>query len=103
MTGTQPRLMPAGSRREIITSRNYRALPILINARDLLTPLKRLIDWLVEGGYPSMYVLDSDASSPPLLEYYERIRNVVTVVPLGCKVGHTSLWDMKVLERLKIE
>ena len=82
--------------------KDFRSIPILINARDLLTPLERLVTWLLEFDYHKIYILDNDSSYPPLLEYYDAIRDDVTMLPLGANVGHTSLWELKILERLDI-
>jgi hypothetical protein len=81
---------------------DYRDIPIFINARDLVTPLKRLVTWLLEGGYSRIYILDNDSSYPPLLEFYAAIRGEVTVLPLGANVGHKALWDLGILEHLGI-
>ncbi len=82
--------------------KDFRSIPIFINARDLLTPLERLVTWLLDFDYHKIYILDNDSSYPPLLEYYDAIRDEVTVLPLKANVGHTSLWELKILERLDI-
>ncbi len=81
---------------------DYREIPVFINARDLVTPLKRQVTWLLEAGYSRIYILDNDSSYPPLLEYYAAIRDDVTVLPLGANVGHTALWDLEILKALDI-
>lgn len=80
----------------------YKAIPIFINARDLLTPLRRLVHWLFDAGYEQVYVLDNDSSYPPLLDFYESMRKELRVLRLGANVGHTAFWDAKILERLSI-
>jgi hypothetical protein len=81
---------------------DYRSIPILINSRDVRTPLERLVTWLLEAGYTNLFILDNDSSYPPLLEYYSTIGKDVTVVPLGVNAGFRALWDRNVLEQLDI-
>ncbi len=81
---------------------DYRELPIFINARDLVTPLKRQVTWLLEAGYSRIYILDNDSTYPPLLDFYAAFRAEVMVLPLGANVGHTALWDLGILESLEI-
>ena len=49
-----------------------------------------------------VYILDNDSSYPPLLEYYQRMRKDIQVIPLGANIGHTALWSMKLPQRLKV-
>ncbi|HEY7425200.1 MAG TPA: hypothetical protein VH682_13295 [Gemmataceae bacterium] len=80
----------------------YKSIPIFINARDLFAPMARLVDWLLNAGYTRVHILDNDSSYPPLLEYYERMRKDIRIIPLGVNVGHTAIWDLKILERLNV-
>lgn len=81
---------------------NHKRIPIFINARDLVTPLRQQVNWLLESGYSNIYIIDNDSSYPPLLEYYTTIRNEVTVLPLGANVGHRALWELDILGALGI-
>lgn len=81
---------------------SYKAIPIFINARDLFEPFVRLVHWLLDAGYTQVYILDNDSSYPPLLDFYQRMRKDIQVVPLGENVGHTALWDRKILERFNV-
>jgi hypothetical protein len=81
---------------------NAKHIPIFINARDLVSSLKRQVTWLLEANYDNLYILDNDSTYPPLLDYYASIRNEVAVVPLGANVGHKAIWDVDVLGRFGI-
>ena len=82
--------------------RNYKDIPIFINARDLVSPLKQLVTWLLEAGYHTIYILDNDSTYPPLHEFYSKRPDEVVVIPLGVNAGHTALWDLDILGRLAI-
>ena len=83
---------------------NWRDVPIFINARDRLSVMKRLIDWLLGAGYRKLIILDNASTYPPLLEYYTALESDwrVKIIRLGKNFGFKALWLSNVLERLKI-
>ena len=81
-------------------------IPIFINSRDRLETLKSLVEWLEKAGQQRIYILDNDSTYPPLLEFYRRLdesESTVQVLRLKKNIGHTALWDSKVLEILHID
>ena len=65
----------------------------IINSRDRLSPLQKLIEWLWEAGQHEIVVLDSLSTYPPLLDYYRQIeRRGVRVVRLRSNMGPHALW-----------
>ena len=81
-------------------------IPIFINSRDRLHPLRQLVDWFLRAGYRRIYVLDNDSTYPPLLEYYRQLDEhepSVRVLRLRRNIGHTALWDSGVLEIMQID
>jgi hypothetical protein len=92
----------SGTREGIRSKLDYRTIPIFLNARDLLEPLRRQIGWLLDAGYSHIYVVDNDSSNPALLDYYDKMSREIRVVQLGMNVGHTAIWDMRILEWLDI-
>lgn len=48
---------------------NFYDVPVYINARDRLTDLSALVDWLENAGYQRLVLIDVDSSYPPLLDY----------------------------------
>jgi len=66
-------------------------IPIIINNRNRLEYLLKLIDALVERGYNNIYIIDNFSSYPPLLEYYQSCK--YPVFRLKENVGHLALWD----------
>lgn len=81
-------------------------IPIFINSRDRLHPMRQLIDWLLRAGYRRIYVLDNDSTYSPLLEYYRQLDEhepSVRVLRLRRNIGHTALWDSGVLEIMQID
>lgn len=66
---------------------------MIINNRDRLTPVKRLIEWLWEAGHQEIVILDNLSTYPPLLDYYRRLaRDRVKIVRLGANLGPLALW-----------
>ena len=81
-------------------------IPIFINSRDRLETLKLLLNWLKKAGQQRIYILDNDSTYPPLLGFYPRLDEsepLVQVLYLKKNLGHTALWDSKVLEILHID
>lgn len=81
-------------------------IPIFVNSRDRLHPLRQLLDWLLRAGYRRIYVMDNDSTYPPLLDYYRQLDKSepsVRVLRLQRNIGHTALWDSGVLEIMQID
>ena len=85
---------------------SYRDVPIFINARDRLGVMKKLIDWLLDAGYRNLIILDNNSTYPPLLEYYNKLKEQwgghIKIVMLGKNLGYKALWLSGILEELKI-
>ena len=73
--------------------------PIIINNRNHLTYLKRLISSLAKRGYHNLYILDNGSDYPELLDYYHD--SPYEVIRLGRNVGYCALWDTEVFARFK--
>ena len=69
-------------------------VPVFINCRDRLAPLRDLIAWLERAGCDEIYLLDNDSAFEPLLDYYRETPH--TVIRLGENVGKWALWDAPV-------
>jgi hypothetical protein len=82
---------------------DYKSIPIFINARDLLEPLRQLVQWLFEAEYTCINILDNDSSYPELLEFYDTVRRDVRVIRLGFNAGHKAIWITKILEHFGIK
>ena len=67
------------------------SVPVFVNCRNRLAPLRQLLDWLDAVGLDEVYLLDNDSTYPPLLEFYESCRP--TVVRLGANVGQLALFS----------
>ena len=66
-------------------------VPVFVNCRDRLTPLRALVDWLERAGCEEIYLLDNDSAYEPLLEWYEQTPH--TVVRLGHNYRKRALWS----------
>ncbi len=99
ITAKASSVMPAAKAR---SKPDYKSIPIFINARDLFVSLRQLVIWLLEAGYSSISVIDNNSSYPALLEFYKTMRRDIRVIRLGINVGHTAIWDLKLLDRLGI-
>lgn len=75
--------------------RQYR---VYINSRDRVTPLKQLVDWLLDSGVDPEYVtiVDNDSTYPPLLNYLADCP--VGVRMLGQNLGHLAPWEAEVVD-----
>ena len=72
-------------------------IPIVINNRNRLTFLRRLIASLEIRGYKNIFILDNDSTYPPLLEFYRTCPYSVTY--LGNNYGWDAIWRSGVYRR----
>jgi hypothetical protein len=66
-------------------------VPVFINCRDRLVPLKELVGWLERAGCEEIYLLDNDSAYEPLLAWYRETPH--DVLRLGENFGKWSLWQ----------
>lgn len=94
LLGAMPRVLIDEPVRSAITdpSKGYRFIPIIINSRDRLSTLERLVNWLRSAGYQNLAVLDNCSSYPPLLNYLDRIQSELLVYRLKRNLGSQALW-----------
>ncbi len=75
-----------------------KSIPIIINNRNRLSYLKRLIDSLRIRGYSNIHIIDNDSTFPPLLEYYDSIGEECSIHFLKKNEGFCALWDTDVFD-----
>ena len=75
-------------------------IPIIINNRNRLSCLKRLIEALEIRGYKNIYVIDNASTYPPLIEYYEK-EYPYKIFRLKHNVGHLSLWKTGIIKQFR--
>jgi glycosyltransferase involved in cell wall biosynthesis len=74
-------------------------IPIIINNKNQLSYLKRLINSLEKRGYKNIYIIDNASTYEPLLKFYEETPYKVFL--LGQNVGFCALWDTDVFDHFK--
>lgn len=74
-------------------------IPIIINNKNHLSYLTRLIASLERRGYKNLYIIDNASTYPPLLKYYEE--TPYKVFQLNANVGFCALWDTDVFDLFK--
>jgi glycosyltransferase involved in cell wall biosynthesis len=72
-------------------------IPIIINNRNRLTYLKRLISSLEKLNYKNIFIIDNASSFPDLLSYYKQ--TPYTVFRLDKNVGYCALWDTDIFKK----
>lgn len=70
-------------------------IPIIINSRDRVTMLKKMIEWLVQLKDSYIVILDNDSTYEPLLEYYKEIKDSIEIKYLKANLGSTALYKVK--------
>lgn len=70
---------------------DHKMIPIIINNRNRLTYLRKLIISLEIRGYYNIIILDNDSTFEPLLKYYNN-ECKYKVYFLGGNLGHLALW-----------
>lgn len=79
---------------------DYKTIPIIINNRNRLTYLKKLIKSLEKRGYFNIIILDNDSSFEPLLNYYKN-ECKYRICFLNANLGHLALWKSKYFNEFK--
>lgn len=64
--------------------------PIIINVRDRVTPLRKLVDWLERAGHENIVLLDNASTYEPCIEYLRLSPH--DVLRLGVNLGSRALW-----------
>lgn len=75
----------------------YSQIPIIINNRNRLTTLKKLIHSLEIRGYKNIYIIDNQSTYPPLLDYYQSIN--YHIFRLNQNIGFLSLWQTDIYKK----
>ena len=69
---------------------NYKEIPIIINNRNRLFFLIKLIDYLEENDYKNIIILDNQSTYLPLIDFYKKTK--YKVIRLQKNFGYLSLW-----------
>lgn len=77
---------------------DYRNIPIIINNRNRITHLKKLIESLEKRGYRNIQIIDNNSDYPPLLDFYNTTH--YTVHKLGKNTGYCALWNSGLFDKL---
>lgn len=72
-------------------------IPIIINNRNRLTFLKKLIFSLESKGYFNIYIIDNNSNYLPLLKYYEECP--YKIYRLKDNVGYLALWKTNIYKK----
>ena len=73
------------------------SIPVVINSRDRLEPMRHLINWLYSANMRNIWICDNASSYPPLLEFLSGLSNVVY---LDRNLGHRAPWLSGLVPRL---
>lgn len=68
------------------------SIPIVIINYNRLTDLKNLVSFLQERKHKNIVIVDNKSTYPPLLEYYNQIKDKVTVEYMTDNCGHLVFW-----------
>jgi tetratricopeptide (TPR) repeat protein len=79
---------------------SYRSVPIIINSRDRVSCLARLVTWLRTAGYANVAILDNHSTYPPLLEYLSSLGDEIVVLRSTRNFGPRALWSSGLISLL---
>src|SRR5271157_1237960 len=77
---------------------NPEEIPVYINTRNRLSPMRKLIEWLLASGTKKVVVIDNASTYPPLLEYYRRGEGF-EVYYVGRNGGPRAFWDHELYKK----
>lgn len=75
------------------------SIPIIINNKNHLTYLMRLIKSLEKRGYTNIYIIDNHSTYQPLLDFYDKTS--YQVFRLSKNVGFCALWDTDIFAQFE--
>ncbi len=81
-------------------NKNFKQIPIIIISFNQLTYLKLLVDFLIKNNYTNLVIIDNHSTYVPLLNYFESMREVLTIHQLDTNEGHMVFWKNKALFNL---
>jgi hypothetical protein len=65
-------------------------VPVIVNVRDRLTPLRELVAWLERAGHREIWLVDNASTYPPLVDWLASTPH--HVVRCGTNLGHRAPW-----------
>ncbi len=74
-------------------------VPVIINNRNRLSTLKKLVTSLERAGSQEIYIIDNQSTYEPLLAYYQHSPH--KVIRLLENVGYLSFWELGICEQFK--
>jgi glycosyltransferase involved in cell wall biosynthesis len=75
------------------------SIPIIINNKNHVSYLKRLIASLEKRGYNNIHIIDNNSDYPQLLDFYNTTKYNVFRLPIN--VGFCALWDTDIFDLFK--
>lgn len=67
--------------------------PIVIISFNQVSFLRSLISFLRDSGYLNIVIIDNNSTYPPLLDYFEEIKEEVIIHKLEHNYGHMVFWE----------
>lgn len=74
------------------------SIPIIIINYNRLADLQKLLDFLLEHQHQNIIIVDNQSTYPPLLNYYEKIKDRVTIERMAKNDGHLVFWKNESLQ-----
>lgn len=78
---------------------NYKDIPIIINNRNRLFFLKKLISYLINKNYKNLILLDNQSTYLPLIDFYNKTNH--KVIRFQDNKGYLSLWKSSFFDKIK--
>ncbi|GAB6011779.1 glycosyltransferase [Viscerimonas tarda] len=75
--------------------RNPMSIPVIIINYNRLSDLKKMLAFFGKRGHTRVVIVDNNSTYPPLLNYYEEIKDQVSIERLNENKGHLAFWKDK--------
>jgi len=72
--------------------KNHTEIPIIIISFNQLENLKNLIDFFLQRNFSNIVIIDNCSTYEPLLEYFDNIKNKVTIERLNSNNGYKAFF-----------
>jgi hypothetical protein len=72
-------------------------IPLIIINFNQLFYFKQLVDFALKRGFKNIVIIDNASTYPPLLAYYEQIKNQVCIEKMSINTGHKVFFENEYL------
>lgn len=79
--------------------KDTKSIPIIIINYNQLEHLSYLVSFLLDRNFRNIVIIDNNSNYPPLLEYYDKMQDKVTIERMSENFGHMVFFENRALQK----